>query len=211
MRIVLFGPPGVGKGSQASMLVEKRGVTHISTGILLRRAIREETDLGLKAKEYVESGHLVPGALVRELANGALDGAGYDQFVLDGYPRTIEQANWLMSDLAAAGTSLSAVISLVVSDNVIVDRLSKRRINIRTGENYHLDFKPVPAGVPLEDVVQRKDDRPEAILHRLSVYRSETFPVVAFFRDRGLLHEISGEGSFSDVCDRILQVADAGS
>lgn len=192
------------------MLVEKRGVAHISTGILLRRAIREETELGLKAKEYVESGHLVPGALVRELANGALREAGFDQFVLDGYPRTIDQANWLMSDLEENDSSLTAVISLVVSDHVIVDRLSKRRINIRTGENYHLDYKPVPAGVPEEDVVQRKDDRPDAILHRLGVYRKETYPVVAFFRERGLLHEISGEGSFTDVCDRILQVVDTG-
>jgi len=192
------------------MLVEKRGVTHISTGILLRRAIREETELGQKARDYVESGHLVPGELVRELANGALAEAGYDQFVLDGYPRTIDQANWLMSDLSGHGTSLTAVISLVVSDDVIVDRLSKRRINIRTGENYHLDYKPVPPDVPPEDVVQRKDDRAEAILHRLSVYRKKTFPVVAFFRDLGLLHEISGEGTFSDVCDRILQVADSG-
>lgn len=192
------------------MLVEKRDVVHISTGILLRRAIREESDLGLKAREYVESGHLVPGALVRELANGALEKAEFDNFVLDGYPRTIEQANWLISDLEAHNKPMTAVISLVVSDDVIVDRLSKRRINIQTGENYHLDYKPVPAGVPPEDVVQRKDDRPEAILHRLSVYRKETFPVVAFFRDRGLLHEISGEGSFADVCDRILQVADSG-
>lgn len=187
------------------MLAEREGVVHISTGILLRRAIREETRLGTEARQYVESGKLVPGALVRSLADEALQACDYDRFVLDGYPRTIQQAEWLMSDLNDKNKPLSAVISLVVRDEVIVDRLSKRRVNRVTGENYHLDFKPVPADINPDHIIQRKDDRPEAILKRLEIYRDETHPVEAWFRERGLLVEVSGEGSFEDVYASIVQ------
>ena len=186
------------------MLAEREGVVHISTGVLLRRAIREETRLGTEARQYVESGKLVPGSLVRSLADEALRLASYDNFVLDGYPRTIQQADWLMADLGQKNAPLDTVVSLVVSDDVIVDRLSKRRVNVETGENYHLDFKPVPEGVDPSKIIQRKDDRPEAILHRLEIYRQETFPVEDYFRKLGLLAEVSGEGSFGDVYNRIL-------
>jgi len=186
------------------MLAEREGVVHISTGVLLRRAIREETRLGTEARQYVESGKLVPGSLVRSLADEALRQTSYDNFVLDGYPRTIQQADWLMADLAQKNAPLNAVVSLVVSDEVIVDRLSKRRVNVETGENYHLDFKPVPEGVDPTKIIQRKDDRPEAILHRLEIYRQETFPVEDYFRKLGLLVEVSGEGSFGDVYNSIL-------
>lgn len=187
------------------MLAEREGVTHISTGILLRRAIREETRLGTEARQYVESGKLVPGALVRSLAEEALQACGYDGFVLDGYPRTIQQAEWLMYDLNQKEKPLTAVISLVVRDEVIVDRLSKRRVNRVTGENYHLDFKPVPADVNPDHIIQRKDDRADAILKRLEIYREETHPVEDWFRGRGLLVEVSGEGSFEEVYARIVQ------
>lgn len=186
------------------MLAEREGVVHISTGVLLRRAIREETRLGTEARQYVESGKLVPGSLVRSLADEALRATSYDNFVLDGYPRTIQQADWLMADLGQKNAPLDAVVSLVVSDEVIVDRLSKRRVNVETGENYHLDFKPVPEGVDPSKIIQRKDDRPEAILHRLEIYRQETFPVEDYFRKLGLLVEVSGEGSFGDVYNSIL-------
>lgn len=206
MRIVLFGPPGVGKGSQASLLHERLNLRHISTGIILRRGIRGGTPVGLAAEEYVSSGRLVPGSIVRALAEDALRDAGYDDFVLDGYPRTIEQAEWLDEFLVANDAPLNGVLSLRVPDEVIVDRLSKRRIDTVTGENYHLDFRPPPSDIPRERIVQRGDDLPEAILKRLAVYREQTAPVERWYRDRGELSDVDGVGAFDEVQDRITEV-----
>lgn len=206
MRIVLFGPPGVGKGSQASLLQERLELRHVSTGVILRRAIRAGTPVGRAAEEYVTSGRLVPGTIVRALAEEAVREAGYDDFVLDGYPRTIEQAEWLDEFLRAYGSPLHGVLSLAVPDQVIVDRLSKRRIDTETGENYHLDFRPPPADLPGERIVQRADDRPEAILKRLAVYREQTAPVEGWYRDRGELRDVDGVGAFEEVHRRIADV-----
>jgi len=204
MRIVLFGPPGVGKGSQAQFLVKREGVVHISTGILLRRAIRSGSELGETAAIYVDKGKLVPGPLVRSLAEEAIASCKYDRFVLDGYPRTIEQADWLADFLSGHDAPLSTVLSLVVPNEIIVDRLSKRRVNRVSGENYHLDFKPPPPDVDPDLIIQRKDDLPEAILHRLEIYQEETHPVQKYYRSIGLLQEIDGTGTFEEVFNRIL-------
>jgi adenylate kinase len=204
MKIVLFGPPGVGKGSQARFLSERQGAVHISTGVLLRRAIRSGTELGQKARAYVESGRLVPGVLVRALAEDAIRDTDFRGFVLDGYPRTIEQAEWLDDFLTGAGEPLDTVLSLQVPAEVIIDRLSKRRVNPETGENYHLDFKPPPPDIPADKIIQRKDDMPDAILHRLQIYDEETHPVQDWYRQRGMLQEIDGRGSFEEVYGRIL-------
>ncbi|MGB0650953.1 MAG: adenylate kinase [Rhodothermales bacterium] len=203
MKLVLFGPPGVGKGSQARFLSKREGLAHISTGVLLRRAIRGGTEVGEQAKAYVESGKLVPGPLVRVLAEDAMTMVGLDRFVLDGYPRTIEQAEWLDSFLIEAGTLLDTVLSLACSDEVIIDRLSKRRVNKETGENYHLDFKPPPSDVSPNVIIQRKDDMPDAIKHRLEIYDEETHPVQDWYRQRGMLKDIDGDGSFEEVYERI--------
>ncbi len=204
MRIALFGPPGVGKGSQAQMLHEQRGLVHISTGIILRQAIRAESEVGLRARSYVEDGKLVPGYIVRELAESAIADCDFDSFVVDGYPRTIEQAEWLSDFLSGHDSMLDAVVSLCVPDDIIVDRLSKRRVNMRTGENYHLDFKPPPSDADPGDIIQRDDDLPDAILKRLRVYRDETFPVEDYYRQRGQLVEVGGLGTFEEVNDRLL-------
>lgn len=204
MKIVLFGPPGVGKGSQARFLSERQGAVHISTGVLLRRAIRSGTELGQKARSYVESGKLVPGVLVRALAEDAIRDSSFRGFVLDGYPRTIEQAEWLDEFLVEHEAQLDSVLSLEVPAEVIIDRLSKRRVNRETGENYHLDFKPPPPDMPSDNIIQRKDDMPEAILHRLEIYDQETHPVQDWYRQRGMLQEIDGRGSFEEVYERIL-------
>lgn len=204
MRIVLFGPPGVGKGSQAQFLSEREDVTHISTGILLRHTIRNGSRLGKQAASFVEQGKLVPGVLVRSLAEEAIADCGFEQYVLDGYPRTIEQADWLTDFLNAKRAPIDTVLSLAVPDEIIVDRLSKRRVNRITNENYHLDFKPPPTDVAPGIIIQRKDDRPEAILHRLDIYKKETEPVQVYYRERNMLKDIDGIGPFEVVYQRIL-------
>jgi adenylate kinase len=208
MRIALFGPPGAGKGTQASILADMYGLVSISTGNLIRAAIREESELGLKAREYSTSGRLVPGDLVRQLADDAIASVAFDNFILDGYPRTIEQAEWLNEFLRAYKAELQAVVFLSVSDEVIIRRLSKRRVHRITGESYHLDFLPPPADVEPADIVQRSDDRPEAIAARLRGYRDETKPLEEYYRRKGLLREVNGNCSVESVHARIMTLLD---
>ncbi len=206
MRMVLFGPPGVGKGSQATFLSEREGLAHISTGVILRAAIKAGTPVGEEARAYISAGRLVPGVVVRKLAEDAIASHAYDNFVLDGYPRTIEQSEWLDAFLEMHHSPLHAVVSLQVPDDVIVNRLSKRRINVETGENFHLDYKPPPADADPKLIIQRPDDQPGAIRRRLDVYRNETSPVEHYYEDRGLLFRIDGVGEFEEVYQRIRAV-----
>lgn len=204
MRIALFGAPGVGKGSQASFLNKNEGLEHISTGIILRKAIADDSDVGRQAKRFMEVGALVPGSVVRKLAEDAIASADFDRFVLDGYPRTIEQAEWLTEFLKDNKAPLLAVVSLSVPDDVIVNRISNRRVHIETGENFHLEYKPPPPDIDPNLIVQRDDDRSEAILNRLLVYHEETRPVEDYFRERDLLVLVDGVGTFQEVHDRII-------
>lgn len=206
MRLALFGAPGVGKGTQAKLLVQRLGLTHISTGDLIRAAIRLDTSVGKQARSYVRGGQLVPGPIVRKLAEDTLAGVDNDYFILDGYPRTTEQAEWLTEYLDKHQAPLEAVLSVEVSDERIVSRLSKRRMNKETGEIYHLDFHPPPPEIKPEMLRQRKDDRPEAIQKRLDVYHDQTKPLEAYFAGKGLLHVIDGVGSIEVVYARIVSV-----
>ena len=209
MRLIIFGPPGAGKGTQAGLLEDRRGITQISTGDIFREAMSKETPLGKRAKSYVEAGELVPDELVRKLAEQAIADEGYDDFVLDGYPRTRQQAEWLTEFFEEHQTPLDLVLNMEVSDEVIVRRLSRRRVHEETGETYHLDHDPPPDGVDPELVVQRSDDKPETIRNRLSVYRDETAPLASYYEERGVLVSVDAVGDIEEVYQRIVQMLDA--
>lgn len=208
MRLVIFGPPGAGKGTQASLLEDRRGLVQISTGDIIREAMKNETPVGKEAKAYVEQGELVPDEVVRKLAENAIADQHYDDFVLDGYPRTQQQADWLRSFLDEHDAPLDAVLSLTVPDEVIVRRLSRRRVHEDTGETYHLDHDPPPDDVDDAKIVQRDDDQPETVRNRLSVYREETEPLERYYEERGLLVPVNGEGSIDEVYARIEHALD---
>ena len=206
MRLVLFGPPGAGKGTQARLLQERYGLHHISTGDLLREAMASDSPLGREVREYVESGRLVPDEVVNRLVMEALERIGVDQFVLDGYPRTISQAETLDAFLEGFKKPLQLVISLEVRDEVIVARLSRRRVNKLTGENYHLDFNPPPPDLDPSLIIQRPDDKPEVIKKRLEEYRKRTEPLKIYYKKKGILREINGEGTVEEVFQRIASL-----
>ncbi len=208
MRIVLFGPPGAGKGTQARLLCERFHLEHISTGDIIRGVIKSTSALGEEARKYVNQGKLLPGVLVRQLAESAIERAGFQRFVLDGYPRTVEQAEWLTHFLGGRGLDVDAVINIRVPVEDIVQRLSRRRINRITGESYHLDFNPPPPSIDPLDIVQRPDDEPAAIRKRLEVYAEETQAVLDYYQPTGLLNHIDGTGSVEDVSGRILAIVD---
>jgi adenylate kinase len=205
MRIALFGPPGAGKGTQARLLSERRDLRSLSTGVIIRQAIEAETPVGQKAKPFVDAGELVPDEVMRPLAEEAIAAEDFTDFILDGYPRTLQQAEWLTAFLEDHGAPLTAVVALDVPDEKIVDRLSKRRVHKETGENFHLEAKPPSAETDPALIVQRPDDRPEAIRKRLAVYHEETAPVRAYYerRSESAYHRIDGTGDFEDVYDRL--------
>lgn len=208
MRLVMLAPPGAGKGTQADILARRHGVPHVETGDLLRRAIEEETPTGREAKEYVESGNLVPDEIVVELIRQRLDEPDYDPgFILDGFPRTIQQANATEGMLRDLGCTLDAVVTLEVSRQEIVRRLEARRVCSECGATYHLEHDPPEQEGTCDrcgsELIQREDDRPETILQRLSQYEDKTQPLLAFYRERDLLVTVDGEQPIDAVTDAI--------
>jgi len=207
LRIVLFGPPGAGKGTQASLLSEKYGAAHISTGDILREAVAGKTEVGLKAKSYMDAGELVPDDVVIAIAKDKLGSIGGKGFVLDGFPRTIAQAKALDEALREIGRPLDAVVNLQVAEEELVRRLSGRRVCPGCGEPYHIDSKrPTIEGKCDKcgaELVHRADDQPEAIRNRLKVYDAQTSPVLGCYEDAGVLRNIPAAGSISDILTRI--------
>ena len=203
MRLALFGPPGAGKGTQAKRLAARHHLAHLSTGDLFRAAIADGTPLGRQVDDLLKAGQLVPDDVTNGVVAERLEALGDQGYVLDGYPRTVAQAEWLLTTLAEAGHPLDAVIRLDVPDDQIVGRLSRRRTDSETGAIYHLDFNPPPADVPAERLVHRKDDHPDAIASRLTVYHADTAPVEATLRARVPVLDIDGTGSLDEVSERV--------
>lgn len=207
MRVVLLGPPGAGKGTQAAMIAETYGIPHISTGDIFRENLRNETPIGLEAKTYMDAGKLVPDEVVIRMVDGRLaeDDAARG-FLLDGFPRTTPQAEALEELLSDRAQPLDVVLLFDVDQDVLVERLTGRRMHAPTGDIYHLSFNPPPDDIPADELVQRDDDTVEVVQHRLDVYTDETEPLVAFYRERGLLTEVDAVGEMDDVKDRVLTV-----
>ena len=203
MRMILVGPPGAGKGTQAAFLVGQFHIPHISTGDMLRAAVKAGTELGKKADDFMKRGALVPDEVVIGMVIERIAQADCaDGFMLDGFPRTRPQAEALDQALSAAGVSLDVVMLVGVPDEMIVERITGRRSDPETGTIYHLKFNPPPADVAGR-VVQRKDDTEVACVARLDKYHSETAPIVPFYEQKGLLRRVNGVGKPAEVTARI--------
>ena len=207
VRAVIMGPPGAGKGTQAKLLQERRGVPHISTGDILRDARRAGTVLGLEAERYMVQGLLVPDDVVIGIVADRLGGQNHHQgFLLDGFPRTVPQAEALDRILGAGGR-LDAVVSIAVPEDELVRRLAGRRVCRQCGAMFHLDVDPAARLARCDrcggDLYQREDDREETVRARFEVYARDTAPVLRYYRDAGLLHDISGVGDREDIFQRV--------
>ncbi|MGE5631149.1 MAG: adenylate kinase [Caulobacteraceae bacterium] len=210
MRIVLLGPPGSGKGTQASRIEKEFGIPHISTGDIFRDNMSRNTPIGMEAKKFIEKGLLVPDDLTLKIVeNRFLEDDCRKGFLLDGFPRTLVQAETLDSELGKIGKELDAVINLEVSDDLIIGRMTNRRVCSKCGENYNLCFYK-----PLSDEIcdkcggklyTREDDRLETVTNRLNVYKSQTYPLIDYYKNKGLLITVNGELSADAVFKDIIK------
>lgn len=210
MRLILLGPPGAGKGTQASSIVKEYGITHISTGDIFRYNIKNETELGKKVKTYLDNGQLVPDELTIDLVWDRLSKDDCkDGFLLDGFPRTINQAESLKNGLIERGLKLDKVINIDVDKNILVKRLSGRRVCKDCGETYHVDNNPTEReGVCNScsgEVIQRADDNEKTVLERIEVYEKQTFPLIDFYEKQGLVLTVDGTLPIEDVFSQIKE------
>jgi adenylate kinase len=204
MRLILVGPPGAGKGTQAAELIDRLKIQHLSTGDMLRAAVAQGSELGKQADGFMRSGGLVPDELVIPIVVERIKEPDCQNgFILDGFPRTRPQAEALDQAMQSAGVALDAVVLIEVPDDLIVERITGRRMDPDTGTIYHLKFNPPP-----EDVVprlqHRKDDTEEACRARLAKYHSETAPIIPFYESQGLLRRIDGVGDPKAITGRMF-------
>ena len=211
MKIIMLGAPGAGKGTQAKMIAEKCGIPHISTGDIFRANIKNGTELGAKAKEYMDKGLLVPDELVCDLVVDRIQQADCEKgYILDGFPRTIPQAESLENALNAIEQKLDYAIDIDVPDENIINRMSGRRACVGCGATYHVLFNPTKVegkcDVCGESLILRDDDKPETVKKRLDVYHTQTQPLIDFYTERKVLVEVDGTQSMDKVFDDIMKI-----
>jgi adenylate kinase len=211
LNLILFGPPGAGKGTQAERLRKDFELPYIATGDMLRANVKDQTELGKQAKAYMDAGDLVPDELILAMAADRLnEDDAQDGFILDGFPRTIEQAQALEKQLTEMGRRVTAALLIDVPDEEVIRRLSGRRMCVKSGHSYHVEFDPPKhEGVCDQDgsrLVQRDDDKPDVIENRLRVYHDKTKPLVDYYDKLGLMRRIDGTREPADVHGHIRAV-----
>lgn len=206
MKLTIMGPPGGGKGTQAEILSEKLSIPHISTGAIIRNAIREKTELGLVAEDYIEKGQLVPDDLVIDMVAHRIKEADCENgYILDGFPRTLPQAR-AMDEI---GIKLDCALNLIVADDVIVKRLCGRRECKKCAAPYHVEFNPPQTAGVCDKcggvLITRDDDVPETIRQRLDVYHQQTEPLISFYNEKELLVDVTGRDSIEETTQAVVE------
>lgn len=214
MKIIMLGAPGAGKGTQAKMLADKYGIPHISTGDIFRANIKNETELGKKAKEYMDQGLLVPDELTCNLVVDRIQQEDCKEgYILDGFPRTIPQAEALDKALTELNDKIDYAINVEVPDENIVGRMSGRRACVGCGATYHIVYNPTKTEGICDrcgkELILRDDDKPETVQKRLNVYHEQTQPLIDFYKNKGVLKEVDGTVDMNDVFDAIVKVLES--
>jgi adenylate kinase len=213
LNLLIVGPPGAGKGTQAERLIDHYDLPYFATGDILRAAVREESELGREARDYMDRGDLVPDDVICRVIMDRLDGReASDGFLLDGFPRNEQQADVLADELERRGRRLTAALLIEVDDEEVVRRLSGRRICAENQHPYHVEFDPPKkegvCDLDGSELRQRDDDQPDVVKHRLEVYHGQTQPLVAYYEELGLLHRFDGARSPAEVHEHIRATLD---
>lgn len=211
MNLVFLGPPGAGKGTQAKILIERYSIPQISTGDMLREHRAKGTELGKKAQEYMDKGQLVPDEIILGMVKERLSQADCEKgFILDGFPRTVAQAEALDNILAEMGKKLDFALALVVPDELLVERLTGRRTCKSCGMMYHIKYKPPKVEGKCDhcggELYQRPDDNEETVRNRLKVYHESTAPLIDYYKKRGILKEVDGSKSIEEITTQLISI-----
>uniref|UniRef100_A0A7V6CDR2 Adenylate kinase n=1 Tax=Thermodesulfobacterium geofontis TaxID=1295609 RepID=A0A7V6CDR2_9BACT len=211
MNIIFLGPPGAGKGTQAKILIERYVIPQISTGDMLREHVAKGTELGVKAKEYMEKGQLVPDEIILGMVKERLSQEDAQRgFILDGFPRTVAQAEALDKILEEMGKKIEYVLALIVPDEELVTRLTGRRTCKNCGMMYHIKFKPPKVEGKCDacggELYQRPDDNEETVRNRLKVYHDQTAPLIEYYRKKGVLFEVDGSKGIDEITQQLINI-----
>lgn len=213
MRVVLLGAPGAGKGTQCKRVVDKYGIVHLSSGDILRQNRADGTELGKKAQSYMDSGGLVPDELIVEMMSDAIKKEGTSGFVLDGFPRTVNQARELDEALVSDGQKIDIVLNLMIDDEIIMDRMAGRRSCPKCGAVYHIkNLKPKVEGICDNDgaeLIQRPDDNPDVVSNRLKTYHEQTEPVVGYYKENNTVLDIDASRDADEASVLVFEQLEA--